>query len=444
MTSEEVPVDQPDRPKISVRSPRSLWLGRDGEGAAVNANHRPAEGISQAMSASVTYERIESCAWTNDRPVSTSVPTDGAPFDLGAVLAQGQLLAGAPDSMGPCFVSAYERLTASLAEESHLTPLGTEMAHRRLITSMANQLAVRQLVESGALGSQFYGDNAVFVTGLPFSGVSRLQRLLNEHPLFNIPSIWEQIRPVSNGVVINVKEELDRVVDLFPGHSGLGFGDHLLLTYAFHSPGAALEYRVPDYSKWLWSHDSTTAYAFHRFALAVILERIGGGTPVLASPFHAWHLDGLIAGYPTARVIRLHGDPMRSLAALSALTVARRRAWSEVVRPRDVMFEWASQLGAVLLAEGWRAAFPEGVQVLDLDYADLMETPLLVVRRVCRFLEVPLPAGIERRILQACEDAGAGSPPAWISDFGVSIADLPEVFREGVEVERRGRAQVHD
>ncbi|WP_370019129.1 sulfotransferase [Planotetraspora sp. GP83] len=371
-----------------------------------------------------------------------SATADDAPFDLGAVLAQSRLLADATDCLGLCFVSAYEHLTASLTEESHLTPLGAEMAHRRLVAATANQLAVRRLVENGALEWQLYGDNAVFITGLPFSGVSRLQRLLNEHLLFNIPSIWEQIRPVSHGAILNVKEELERASDLFPWHVRSGFGDHLLLAYAFHSPGAALEYRIPAYVEWLWTYDSATAYAFHRFALAAILERIGGGTPILASPFHAWRLDGLIAGYPTARVIRLHGDPVHSLAALSAVTVARRRVWSNVVRPRDVVFEWARQLGAVLLAEEWRAASPGGVRVLDIDHADLVETPMLVVRRVCRFLEAPLPAGIERRILQVCEDFGAGSPPVGIADFGVSLRELPEIFREGVETDRRGRAQV--
>ncbi|MFE4516155.1 sulfotransferase family protein [Kitasatospora sp. NPDC056783] len=362
--------------------------------------------------------------------------------DILAVARQQESDAIAPD---PRFVPAFRELAESLVEEAALTPVGVTVARRRLALSLANQLRVRRLVESGRVDPELYGDDAVFVVGLPGTGLRRLQRLLSQHPGLNIPSLWEVARPSTEWAPWRRDPSL---VDPFecalwerPGGAagrrpdpGAPCGDHLLLSYAFHAPSAPVEYRVPRYADWLDSQDATAAYTFHRRALAVILERVHGGRPVLVSEFHALRLDGLLSVYPNARVIRVHRDPMASLAGIAELSTQRRRAWSLRVDPRAVKAEWARRLGRALAGPQWYDA-SVGSRVLDIAYAELAEMPLLTVRRICEFMDAPLPSSVEQRMLAEGVRFEEDFPGDFSRDyFGTADARLPDIFRDHREI----------
>ncbi|MGJ7416636.1 sulfotransferase [Streptomyces cinereoruber] len=335
-----------------------------------------------------------------------------AAFDLDELFAAAQLQRTEPSSLSPCFVPAYQRLAEALTEEAALTPAGVDVARRRLVSALGNQIKVRELVEAHAVDPELYGDDAVFVLGLPGTGLYRLQRLLNQHSAFNIPSLWEILSPSAEwhpwqaaGASDDPFERalwshLGQCDGFRPPDLGAPYGDHLLLTYAFHTFSAALEYRIPSYSRWLHAQDTTTAYEFHRYALAVILQRVSGGTPLLVNEFHSLQLPSLFASYPTARVIRVHRDPLESLSNVVGVSTTRRRAWSTRVDPVEATSEWAGQLGAAMSVPSWSDPAPPGAAVLDVTHAEVLQTPLLTVRRICEFAGVPLPGGIERRVLE--------------------------------------------
>ncbi|MYW19575.1 hypothetical protein GT039_29390 [Streptomyces sp. SID2955] len=342
--------------------------------------------------------------------------------------------------MKPCFVPAYRRLTQSLAEEADLTPTGVAVAYRRLVSALVNQMEVRELVENNCIDPALWGDDAVFVLGLPGTGLFRLQRLLNQHSALNIPTLWEILSPTSDWrpwrsqapsddpFEHTLWAHLERRDGFRAPGLGAPYGDHLLLTYAFHTPSASLEYRIPAYADWLQAQDAGEAYRFHRYALAVILDRVRGGTPLLVNEFHSLKLPALRSVYPHARVIRVHRDPLASLANVVGISVVRRQAWSRRVDPADVTAEWAGRLSSALTAPEWCGAALPGQDVLDLAYPEVMETPLLTVRRICDFLRIPLPTGIERRVLEQCDqlprEPGAADP------FCLDEEALPRSFRE--------------
>ncbi|MEU3754200.1 sulfotransferase [Streptomyces olivoreticuli] len=345
-----------------------------------------------------------------------------------------------PSLLTPCFVPAYQRLAEALSEEAALTPTGVEVTRRRLVSALANQVKVRELVETSAVDPELYGDDAVFVVGLPGTGLCRLLHLLNQHSAFNIPSLWEILSPSTEWHPWQAEgprdDPFERALWLRLGRgAGLGppdpsapYGDRLLLTYAFHTSSAALEYRIPTYSNWLQAQDTTIAYEFHRYALAAILQRVSGGTPLLVNEFHSLQLPSLFASYPTARVIRVHRDPLESLRNVVGISTARRRAWSTRVDQAEVTAEWAHQLGTAMTVRSWCNPAPPGAATLDVTYTELVETPLLTVRRICEFLGVPLPSGIERRVL---DQVGRFSgTPEGCHFARLDEAALPDSFRD--------------
>ncbi|MEU1779059.1 sulfotransferase [Streptomyces abikoensis] len=363
-------------------------------------------------------------------------------FEWSDVSAAALLERGGVSSVKPCFAPAYHRLTDSLTEEARLTPAGLAVTRRRLVFSLANQLAVRELIENRQVDPELHGGDAVFVLGLPGTGLRRLQRLLFEHSALNIPSLREILSPAGDWRPWLPESLMEDPFEqaLLSRLSGGGFrgaelgaphGDHLLLTYAFHTPSASLEYRIPGYSDWLQEQDATVAYQFHRYALAAILERVGGGTPLLVNEFHSMQLPALLRAYPTARLIRVHRDPLESLSHVAGLSTMRRLAWSRWVDPREVAAEWARRLGTVLATPEWHTESPGGAAVLDITHEELTETPLLTVRRICEFLQVPLTSGIERRILEQDERLPGGDCECVAREhYPTGEVKLPEIFRE--------------
>ncbi|MEU6094334.1 sulfotransferase [Streptomyces sp. NPDC047079] len=361
----------------------------------------------------MTGRHALSCKTNDEVEIAPSLRRPNFPFALDEVLTTVQQQRGEACSLPPCFLPAYARLTASLADEADLTPTGLAIARRRLVTALANQLTVRELIERQDIESHLHGHDAVFVLGLPGTGLYRLQRLLSQHSALNIPSLWEILSPgmewrpwrsspPNDPFEYALWARLGQRSGFRPPDLGAPYGDHLLLTYAFHTPSASLEYRIPGYADWLEAQDATTAYEFHRYALTVILERVSGGVPVLVNEFHSLKLPELLRIYPTARVIRVHRDPLASLSNVVGTSILRRRAWSHRVDPREVTAEWAGRLLSTLFLPEWHEALPIGAEVLDVTYPELVDTPLLTLRRICEFLGTPLPTSVERRALEQC------------------------------------------
>ncbi|WP_369393204.1 sulfotransferase [Streptomyces sp. CG1] len=395
---------------------------------------RARRGMRQVRSRHATSCRM-------DQEIGPPTDQPGAPFGLDSVYAAAQRSRDDASPVKPCFLPAYRRLIESLAEEADLTPTGVAVTRSRLVFSLVNQLKVRELVESSCIDPELWGDDAVFVLGLPGTGLHRLQRLLNEHSALNIPTLWEILSPTSEWRPRRHQALSDdpfehalwahlgqhdsfRAPDL-----GAPYGDHLLLTYAFHTPSASLEYRIPTYADWLQAQDASEAYRFHRYALAAILDRVRGGTPLLVNEFHSLKLPALLSAYPHARVIRVHRDPLVSLSNVASISTLRRQAWSHRVDPREVTAEWARRLTAVLNEPGGYSEALPGHEVLDVTYPEVVETPLLTVRRICDFLRIPLPTGIERRVLEQCDQFPC-EPGAVDTYFCLDEEALPESFRE--------------
>ncbi|MFJ4006229.1 sulfotransferase [Streptomyces sp. NPDC090023] len=157
---------------------------------------------------------------------------------------------------------------------------------------------MRELIETGRVDPEPHGNDVVFVVGLPGTGLSSLRRMLSHHPAFNIPTLREILSPTTDrgawadtGVLRG--DPFEHALWARLGEHGshrtptleAPSSDHLLLAYAFHTPPASLEYRIPGYADWLREQDAAEAYRFHREALSAILERVDGGTPLLVNEF---------------------------------------------------------------------------------------------------------------------------------------------------------------
>jgi hypothetical protein len=355
----------------------------------------------------------------------------------------------------PQFQPALERLTVALEQEAALTQAGWRACWRALHAAAEAQ---RGLVEGTPAGPPEPGQPdaqhhtpTIFITGLHRTGTTLLQSLLAQHPGLYAPRLWELMHPTGGddqdgrrALVRRTRDYVDEYYRAAPGFRAIHpLGAlrpeecHRLIGMTFLSEIYTLRYNVPGYLEWLDSQDHRPAYRFHLRALRAMAGRAGTSArpAVLKCPFHLWHAHALARVYPRARVVRLHRDPLRTIASISSLTLAVRRARSDRVSPTAIGADWLERTRtavAAMTSSPADAGFG-GLPVLDLPYSELTRDPLAAAARVCEFADVAVTHSAEarmRRFLgrQAAEEHGRHSYR--LEDFGLSGERLGREFAE--------------
>jgi hypothetical protein len=151
---------------------------------------------------------------------------------------------------------------------------------------------------------------------------------------------------------------------------------------------------------------------------------------LLKCPTHLWHLHALAAAYPSARLVRLHRDPVQAIASASSLTAVVRAARSRAVDRHEIGAYWLDQV-SLALGGARRGAELHGLPVLDLRYRDLVRDPLAAVATVCDFAGLPFDRAAElamRRFLAADPHRAGGVHRYTPEEFGLDRALIDECF----------------
>ncbi|MBT2507208.1 sulfotransferase [Streptomyces sp. ISL-98] len=369
-------------------------------------------------------------------------PSGHAAIDLEALLADA---VRAPGGCSVRFLPELERLVESLNSQARLTTGGAAAVVERLRTALTRPVQLRML-RSAVPAIAHIEPAPVFITGLPGSGAGLLHNLLAEHPAVDAPTLWELAEPVARAAGPREFRALigrgraaaeagsqalhGRPAGLLRTATRPG-GCSWLLGNAFQSVAFALPWRVPGYADGLAAGSMTEAYHFHREQLQAICHRIPGPAPLLRDPFHAGHLGDLFDVYPSARVIVVHHDPVRTVTATAGISHALRGAGSDGGDPRETGREWTGRIERQLVAaEVARRSLPGG-RILDVRHADLVGAPTDEVRRVLAFMgveQVPVVEGNVAELAARTMRAANRSVPFRPAEFGISRGALAGRF----------------
>jgi hypothetical protein len=374
------------------------------------------------------------------------------------LLAVDALLARADDQAGPASApagregaeaglrQALARLSAALTTEAALTGSGARVAAGAIVAAITTARRLRRFAAERPELPRRPLPPVVVITGLHRTGSTLLHHLLAEHPRLRAPQLWELMHPVGGqdadgtaALVARTRSYVDEYYrsapefrTIHPLDAGRPEECHRLTGLTLRSEIYALRYRVPSYLDWLDRQDHHPAYGTHRLGLQAILwRRPGGHSVVLKCPFHLWHPAELAAAYPAARVIRLHRDPVATIASVSSLTRVIRQARAVRVDPAEIGAFWLHRTAAVTDRLLEDADGGSALPVLDVPYPRLSLDPLAVARDVCEFIGVPLTAPAElrmRRYLRATAPGERGVHRYQPEDFGLRTADLTRRF----------------
>lgn len=315
-------------------------------------------------------------------------------------------------------------LVDSLANEAGLTPVG----NHRLRGSVKGVLVARLMAEQGFATHPEHADvpvrRPIFVTGLPRSGTTLLQRLLTADPRHQGLEQWladlPQPRPprhtwADDPIFSAMQSGYEAFHAANPELAGLHYSDATtheecwrLLQQAGTSVAFETQAHVPTYSRWLEKQDWTPAYLRHRRLLQLIGLPDADRRWVLKNPSHLMALDALLEVYPDAIVLVTHRDPVTCVASMCSLAEASTRGTSTVFTGATI---GRTQLDLLVREqEAYRAA--RGTSgpghFFDVQYADLVDDPIGTVAAVYSRFDLPWDDATETTIRAELEASRSG------------------------------------
>lgn len=336
----------------------------------------------------------------------------------------------------------------SLTTEAGLTPVG----NYRMRGSVKGLLVSRLMAEQGFAAHPAYADIAVerpiFITGLPRSGTTLLQRLLTADPTHQGLEQWladlPQPRPPREAwpddpifSAMQVGYEAFHAAN--PELAGLHYSDATtheecwrLLQQSGTSVSFETQAHVPSYAAWLDKQDWTPSYQRYRRLLQLIGLNDPGKRWILKNPSHLVALDALLEVFPDAIVLVTHRDSVTCVASMCSLAAASTRGTSTVFTGATIGRTQLDLLTREHAAyRSTRQSAAPG-HFFDLEYDDLVRDPVGTVEAVYRHFDLPWETTVAEAVRAELDASRSGvrapSHRYSLEDYGLTEAQVRDAF----------------
>jgi hypothetical protein len=364
------------------------------------------------------------------------------------IVAAAVRTTGLSDFGGTDHEEGVRILVDVLTNEAGLTPVG----NYRMRGSVKGLLAARLMAEQGFAAHPSYADIAVdrpiFITGLPRSGTTLLQRLLTADPSHQGLEQWladlPQPRPPretwpDDPIFSAMQAGYEAFHAANPELAGLHYSDATtheecwrLLQQSGTSVAFETQAHVPSYAAWLDKQDWTPSYRRYRRLLQLIGLNDPGKRWVLKNPSHLVALDALLEAFPDAIVLVTHRDPVTCVASMCSLAEASTRGTSTVFTGATI---GRTQLDLLVREDAaYRAARGSAApgHFLDIAYDDLVSDPVGTVEAVYRYFDLPWEAPVAEAVRAELDASRSGvrapSHRYSLADYGLTEADVRAAF----------------
>ena len=249
----------------------------------------------------------------------------------------------------------------------------------------------------------------IFIVGINRTGTTYLHRLMARDRRFWSPRGYEYGAPTLSkdeyaavgGTLDDPRRkrleemfEVSRIVELFEGVHDFDVNEPAeefqILNMAFGSWTLTVQFHVPEFGRWLAAAGCMHAYAHHRRIMQNLTwqrrqrEPEHPGQWLFKMPFHLMELETLVETYPDALFIQTHRNPGQFMGSFSSFVEKARSLSSEASPRNDLGAEMLALMSGMMdRAVQFRESHPElEHRWMDVNYVDLVEDPLAVVRSV--------------------------------------------------------------
>jgi hypothetical protein len=332
------------------------------------------------------------------------------PLDAEELCAAARRHARFADFGEPTIEARVSILARSLEEEAELRPRGRLLARIHLGDLLETRLRLERLWRGSESAEREVIERPVFITGMPRSGSTFLHELMTQDAGNRAPLVWEVMSPLPGGMqrriwstaaclwwFRRIAPEADSV---HPIRATMPHECVAIHSYTFLSREFVTTFRVPTYEKFLEESDFEPAYAWQKKFLQYLQIHRSKKQWILKAPDHVYNLGALMRVFPDAVVIQTHRHPLEVLESSSRLTEIVQRVFAHPQDRRELAIREAR-----ILADGmdritrFREAHPElANRFWDLNYNELVADPVETVRRLNRWLDIPMASATFERV----------------------------------------------
>ena len=368
-------------------------------------------------------------------------------LEVDSLIGHAQRKTGLTDFGEDGHLRALEVLVESINDEARLTAVGRQIQKSRLAAALVNRLRIEELLRRHPEIHDIDLGTIVLITGLPRTGTTLLQRLVNSHPGIRGISGAEALNPVS---AIDPSERGQRartrragiakraISYLAPEFMAIHPIDHeqpeedvLLLDLTFMTQSAEAMMAVPSYSRWLEGQDHGWTYEYFHRILKVLCWQRPGRTWVLKTPQHMEHLDAFIGEFPDATIVQTHRDPRIALASFCSMVAHARGMLSDDVDPDEIGQHWYRKTQRMVQRTMRARVDTEARRFIDVSYYDLTRDPIAELRGICEQAGIAFDDEAERgaaRCMEANPQNRFGRHAYRLADFGLTEQVVDEAF----------------
>jgi hypothetical protein len=338
-------------------------------------------------------------------------------------------------------------LAKSLNEEGQLHPLGRIMFSLALKLHLTNRLCLEHAWNRNPDALRQPLNQPLYVVGLPRTGTTLLYNLLCQHPKCRPLMGWESIYPVRNPRRPDLRRWkgrrlVNRLNKFAPRlksvHEFVSEGPEEC-TWLLHNTLVAgsflLQAHVPMYGHYLRDLPHETwrrVYTEYANSLKLLQQDSPDRHWVLKSPAHQVGMAGLLDVIPNACVVQTHRDPLKVIPSCCSLFSVVRGMYSDEVRD-ETLGEHVLEALNVSYQRAIEASDRHADRVYDVNFEEVVNDPLGVVRAICRRFGYDcgpeMEAGMQRW-LKENPQGKHGAHKYDLEQFGLTPERVLEVFGE--------------
>lgn len=346
----------------------------------------------------------------------SAAPLEDAPrFEPEALLAAASVQAeGLSDFGDPRFRPALDALCAALEGEAHLSPLGRQLLHHKLLELLVNRLRIEDWFKRHPQIDDEVLEAPLVIIGMMRTGTTLLQRVLSCDPQFYSMAWWETRYPVpfpgeslktpnerierARGEVRVMVEAMPKLMAIHPMDADQADEEVMLMEHSFYS--AMNSYAdIPSYMRWLAEHGEAPAYDYLKRVLKFLQWQkrqrgIVATRWVLKTPHHMLRMHLLLDAFPGAKIIQCHRDPLQTIPSTASFIHTLWQIYGRAPDPLSAGASWNDIMRRALAqTQAMRNTHPG--RFFDVDFRDTVKRPFETVRAIYDFAGLQLGAAAE-------------------------------------------------
>jgi hypothetical protein len=340
-----------------------------------------------------------------------------ASLDARILMAESSAQAGLDDFGDLEFVQRCEQWLLSVDNEAHLDSTGLTRLAMVVRGWLVNRLRwVDDLKRHPEINAEVIRE-PIFVTGMPRTGTTKLQRVLASDAAVQSLPFWQALNfaplpgqtagqpdpriAIAAGFIGLISQFSADFLTAHPAFADAPEEESFLIETDFQSQANCTRVRAPSFWQQVKDSPGRESLTFLKRILQYVQWQRGaaGARPwVLKSPLHIGNLDSLFETFPDAVVIHTYRDPLIALPSSCRIVEVFRRLFTEDIGLAELGSEqlgWWSQILLRHMAQRDRLA---SGRVFDVSYEDIHRDVLCVVRDLYSRMGRPLDGRVERHM----------------------------------------------